>query len=68
MSHCKPVDLKLEKPFNYKEIIRMIDEYTNMLVSLDIAFPVLSNSIKRNKELKYRIDLIRQRKPHLFND
>ena len=68
MTQDKPIDFEKEQPFNYTEIIKKTDEFIDMLVSLDIAFPVLSNAIKRNKQLKYRYDIIRQRKPKLFTD
>ena len=68
MSDVKAVDLEKEKPFNYKEIMKKTDEFIDMLVSLDIAYPVLSHAIKRNKQLKYRYDVIRERKPKLFTD
>ena len=68
MQNQKAVDLDKEKPFNYTEIIKKTDEFIDMLVSLDIAYPVLSHAIKRNKELKYRYEIIRQRKPQLFYD
>ena len=68
MVEVKAVDLDKEVPFNYTEIIKKTNEFIDMLVSLDIAFPVLSHTIKRTKELHYRFDVIKQRKPHLFND
>ena len=68
MAQDKPIDFDKEQPFNYTQIIKKTDEFIDMLVSLDIAFPVLSNAIKRNKQLKYRYDIIRQRKPKLFTD
>jgi len=68
MIQDKPIDFNNAKPFNYTEIIKKTDEFIDMLVSLDIAFPVLSHSIKRNKKLHYRYDVIRERKPHLFTD
>ena len=68
MSREKPIDFNREKPFNYTEILNKTDEFILMLESLDIAYPVLSYTIKRNKELKYRYRLIRERKPNLFYD
>ncbi len=68
MIQDKPIDFDKEKPFNYTEIMKKTDEFIDMLVSLDNAFPVLSNAIKRNKQLKYRYDVIRERKPKLFTD
>ena len=68
MSEVKAVDLEKEIPFNYTEIIKRTDEFIDMLVSLDIAYPVLSHTIKRTKELHYRYDIIRQRKSKLFFD
>jgi len=68
MSDVKAIDLEKEKPFNYTEIMKKTDEFIDMLVSLDIAYPVLSYAIKRNKQLKYRYDVIRERKPKLFTD
>ena len=68
MSDIKAIDLDKEKPFNYTEIIKKTDEFIDMLVSLDIAYPVLSHAIKRNKQLKYRYAIIRERKPKLFSD
>ena len=68
MSEVKAIDFDKEIPFNYTKIIKKTDEFIDMLVSLDIAFPVLSNAIKRNKQLKYRYDVIRERKPKLFTD
>ena len=68
MIQDKPIDFDKEKPFNYTEIIKKTDEFIDMLVSLDIAFPVLSHTIKRTKQLHYRYDIIRQRKPKLFTD
>ena len=68
MTDAKPIDFEKEQPFNYTEIIKKTDEFIDMLVSLDIAFPVLSHTIKRTKQLHYRYDIIRQRKPKLFKD
>ena len=68
MIQDKPIDFDKEKPFNYTEIMKKTDEFIDMLVSLDIAYPVLSHAIKRNKQLKYRYDVIRERKPKLFTD
>ena len=68
MIQDKPIDFDKEKPFNYTEIMKKTDEFIDMLVSLDIAFPVLSNAVKRNKALHYRYDVIRERKPKLFTD
>ena len=68
MTQDKPIDFEKEQPFNYTEIMKKTDEFIDMLVSLDIAFPVLSHSIKRNKQLHYRYDVIRERKPKLFRD
>jgi len=68
MIQDKPIDFNKEKPFNYTEIMKKTDEFIDMLVSLDIAFPVLSHTIKRTKQLHYRYDVIRQRKPKLFTD
>ena len=68
MAEVMAVDLDKEVPFNYTEIIKKTNEFIDMLVSLEIAYPVLSHTIKRTKELHYRYDVIRQRKPHLFKD
>jgi len=68
MAQDKPIDFDNAKPFNYTEIIKRTNEFIDMLVSLDIAYPILSHAIKRNKELHYRYDVIRERKPKLFRD
>ncbi len=68
MIQDKLIDFNNEKPFNYTEIIKKTDEFIDMLVSLDIAYPVLSHTIKRTKQLHYRYDVVRQRKPKLFTD
>ncbi len=68
MAEVKAVDLDKEVTFNYTEIINKTNEFIDMLVSLDIAYPMLSHTIKKTKELHYRFDVIRQRKPHLFKD
>jgi len=68
MNEVKAIDLDKIQPFNFTEIMKKTDEFIDMLVSIDIAYPVLSHAIKRNKELKYRYRLIRERKPKLFTD
>ena len=68
MVEVKPVDFHREKPFNYTEIIKRTDEFLEMLKLLDIAFPVLSYAIERNKELKSKYQIIREKKPKLFYD
>jgi len=68
MNEVKAIDFDKEIHFNYTEIIKKTDEFIDMLVSLDIAFPVLSHTIKRTKQLHYRYDVIRERKPKLFTD
>jgi hypothetical protein len=67
MVELKPIDLDMEQPFNYAEILNKTDEFIDMIVKLDIAYPVFSHTIRRLRELKYRIDLVRQRHPNLFS-
>ena len=67
MVELKPIDLDMEQPFNYTEILNKTDEFIDMIVKLDIAYPVFSHTIRRLRELKYRIDLVRQRHPNLFS-
>ena len=66
MSEAKPIDFDKEKPFNLTLILEKTDEFIDMLEKLDIAYPVFSHAIKRTKELKYRYELVRQRKTNLF--
>ena len=68
MAKEKPIDFNREKPFNLIEINRKTDEFISMLETLDIAYPVFSHAIKRNRELKYRYNLVRERKPKLFTE
>ena len=68
MEEVKPIDLDKDIPFNYSEIIRRLDEFNTMLESLNIAFPNLSETIRMNKKIHYRIVLIKRYKPHLFYD
>jgi hypothetical protein len=68
MSDDKPIDLDKDKPFNYTKIMERTDEFVKMLESLDIAYPILSNIINTNRDIPYRLDIIRERKPQLFTD
>ena len=61
-----PIDLDKDKPFNYSEILKKADEYVRMLESLNIAYPVLYNMIKTNRDFPYRLDIIKEQNPNLF--
>ncbi|MFE3845775.1 hypothetical protein ACFL1L_02810 [Thermoplasmatota archaeon] len=67
MVEAKSIDYTKEKPFNLSEILKKTDEFITILEALDVACPfVFTHQIKRLKELQYRYDLVRQRKPRLF--
>lgn len=66
MIEIKPIDLDLNQPFNYTEIIKKTDEFIEMIEKLDFAYPIFSHTIRRLRELKYRYDLVRTRHPKLF--
>ena len=66
MTEAKPIDFTKEKPFNLTEILKKTDEFITILESLNVAYSVLSQSIKRARELKYRYNLVRERNPKLF--
>jgi hypothetical protein len=66
MQELKPIDLDKNQPYNYTEILNKTDEFIEMLLQLDIAYPVFSQKIKHLRELKYLYNLVRERHPKLF--
>ena len=66
MQELKPIDLDKERPYNYTEIINKTDEFIEMLLQLDIVYPIFSQKIKHLRELKYLYNLVRERHPKLF--
>ena len=66
MQELKPIDLDKDRPYNYTKIINKTDEFIDMLLQLDIVYPVFSQKIKHLRELKYLYNLVRERHPKLF--
>jgi hypothetical protein len=66
MTQDRPIDFDKDKPYNYNEILKKADEYIRMLEYLNVAYPILDNIIKINRDIPYRLDIIKERNPNLF--
>ncbi len=66
MTFLKPIDFDNDQPYNYTAIINKTDEFIEMLIQLNVAYPIFSQKIKHLRELKYLYKLVRDRHPKLF--